>query len=219
MANADKLYKASMILTRLVHPCDSVIVAGCGEEADPAAIFDDCAVIGLDIEPRPVQTLYKTFVQCDLDADWPLEPCSHDLVLSHSVLEHIRSPKHFFREAFRVLKPGGHVLCLCPNRYAPFAVLNRILPARASQWLLRVLTDRQEGIYSAYYIDLWPSRLMRILTDVGFAEIRMLVTWEQSDYYCAIPPVYWLSRLYEKVLERLGVSNLCAYILIMARRP
>ena len=40
----------------------------------------------------------------------PFSDGSFDLVLSHSVIEHVADPRKYLNEAFRVLRPGGHML-------------------------------------------------------------------------------------------------------------
>lgn len=44
----------------------------------------------------------------------PFEDSSFDCALCTAVLEHIKDPQGALREAFRVLKPGGHLVCTAP---------------------------------------------------------------------------------------------------------
>ena len=44
----------------------------------------------------------------------PAENASFDCILSTAVLEHLEDPSRGLKEAFRVLKPGGYVLCTAP---------------------------------------------------------------------------------------------------------
>lgn len=45
----------------------------------------------------------------------PFENDTFDIIYNKSFLEHLREPDHFLREAQRVLKPGGLILCLVPD--------------------------------------------------------------------------------------------------------
>lgn len=47
------------------------------------------------------------FVQADIQLEWPLAEGSVDLVICMLVLEHIAKIDHVFKEAARVLRPGG----------------------------------------------------------------------------------------------------------------
>ena len=46
-------------------------------------------------------------VRADLNASWPFEDASFDVVHSNQVIEHLHSTDTFLRETHRVLKPGG----------------------------------------------------------------------------------------------------------------
>jgi 2-polyprenyl-3-methyl-5-hydroxy-6-metoxy-1,4-benzoquinol methylase len=50
--------------------------------------------------------------------DLPFEDESFDLVLSVQVLEHVKHPRRYVEEAWRVLKPGGHLYLACENYLA-----------------------------------------------------------------------------------------------------
>lgn len=50
---------------------------------------------------------------CDL-TDIPVEDGRYDRVLFNQVLEHMKDPQAVINELYRVLKPGGEILCTCP---------------------------------------------------------------------------------------------------------
>ena len=45
----------------------------------------------------------------------PFEDNFFDVVYSKSLMEHLRHPDSYLKEVFRILKPGGTVLCLIPD--------------------------------------------------------------------------------------------------------
>ncbi|NJK82240.1 MAG: methyltransferase domain-containing protein [Chloroflexaceae bacterium] len=59
-----------------------------------------------------------TFTQADLTLPWPCADGAVDLIVGNLVLEHIADLPHIFAEAWRCLKPGGHLfICeLHPTR-------------------------------------------------------------------------------------------------------
>ncbi len=50
----------------------------------------------------------------------PFADAVFDVVLSHEVIEHVDSDVRAVREAYRVLRPGGHIVVFCPNRWYPW---------------------------------------------------------------------------------------------------
>ena len=60
---------------------------------------------------------------CDLEKQkLPYEESSFDIVYSKSFIEHLEHPERFFKEALRVLKPGGLLLTLVPDWESNFKV-------------------------------------------------------------------------------------------------
>jgi SAM-dependent methyltransferase len=72
---------------------------------------------GLDLSPRAGEFLQGIEVkQANLDNDpFPYEDNFFDVVYSKSLMEHLHHPDKFLKEVFRILKPGGKVLCLIPD--------------------------------------------------------------------------------------------------------
>jgi len=64
------------------------------------------------------------FHQCDLGVGIPLPDASVDIVHAAEVIEHLVNPDLLLTEAFRILRPGGHVVITTPNLHAWF---NRIV--------------------------------------------------------------------------------------------
>lgn len=64
---------------------------------------------------RPVPNLKV----CDLNGPWPYpDNFAHD-ILSVEAIEHLENPWHHFREAKRILKPGGVLILTTPNILSP----------------------------------------------------------------------------------------------------
>jgi SAM-dependent methyltransferase len=83
----------------------SVLDFGCGG-SPYRDLFPNCAYHRAD---RP--GLDDLDLEIDSDGLLPLtSSASYDLVLSTQVLEHVQSPRAYLAEAFRLIRPGGHLL-------------------------------------------------------------------------------------------------------------
>jgi SAM-dependent methyltransferase len=72
---------------------------------------------GLDLSPCAGEFLQGIEVKKgDIDKDpFPYDDNSFDVVYSKSLMEHLNHPDKYLKEVFRILKPGGKVLCLIPD--------------------------------------------------------------------------------------------------------
>lgn len=53
----------------------------------------------------------------DLNEPFPLADATFDTIIATDVIEHLREPEVFFREAARLLRPGGHLIIGAPFLY------------------------------------------------------------------------------------------------------
>jgi ubiquinone/menaquinone biosynthesis C-methylase UbiE len=96
-------------------PASQIVEVGCGTGNYARTLADrpGCRVLGLDPstgmlaharrQPEPVFWLQGRAEEL------PLAPQSADLVFSVDVIHHVADPAAFFRQAARVLRPGGRV--------------------------------------------------------------------------------------------------------------
>ncbi len=127
-------YRSAKILKRLewddVQVKGRVLDAGCGGGGVAVSFAEECELaVGLDIKNRFGDAGARLarergisnaeFVQGDGCA-LPFPSESFELVLSHSVIEHVGSAEHYLGECHRVLRPGG-VLFLSTPPWGSFA--------------------------------------------------------------------------------------------------
>src|SRR5687768_664147 len=80
------------------------------------------------LEPRPVYVdCFKTFGSDVCDADFyghacalPFHDHSLDYVIASHVLEHVANPIAALAEWYRVVRPGGIIYLVVPNRLSAF---------------------------------------------------------------------------------------------------
>jgi len=95
-----------------------VLIAGGGREASSSEDVvlrrlparTRVTTVDLSLAPRPN-------VAADLAATWPFAESTFDVIVATAVLEHIVEPRRFFAETYRVLRPGGVLICTTPFIY------------------------------------------------------------------------------------------------------
>jgi SAM-dependent methyltransferase len=56
------------------------------------------------------------FFRANLNTDFSAQHLGHfDAVMASEIIEHLENPRHFARECFRLLRPGGRLLLSTPN--------------------------------------------------------------------------------------------------------
>lgn len=98
-----------------------VVEAGCGEGYGAQLLRQAGAeVIAVDYDETAVSHVSDRYpevsaVRANL-VDLPLDDGCADLLVSLQVIEHLWDLAEFFREAHRVLRPGGRIVVSTPNR-------------------------------------------------------------------------------------------------------
>ncbi len=116
----------------------------------------------------------------------PLRDNSGDLVASHAVVEHLHDNARFFANCARLLHPGGVLVHTFPCRFAPFALLNQLLPNRLARRLLATFQPhwRQEAVgFPAFYDRCSFSQIEKLLTQNGLRGRRYILRCHQGIYF------------------------------------
>jgi hypothetical protein len=105
------------------------------------------------------------------------------------------------------------------SKYAPFAMINRLLPHPISKWLLHILIPGSEGRlgFRAYYDRTYKSGMKRVLEKHDFKIIDIKVNYYQAEYFNFFVPLFVLNVLYELIVYGLRLENLGASVLVVAR--
>jgi ubiquinone/menaquinone biosynthesis C-methylase UbiE len=108
-----------------------------------------------------------------------------DLVLSRSVLEHIRNIPEILREQYRILRSGGHILHIVDLRDHLFKYPFEMLTFSRHTWE-RILTNPRHG--SGYQNRLRVDDYMEMLRDAGFKDIGFESLGRDSRGFQKIKP-------------------------------
>lgn len=199
---------------------------GCADGGYTAALVDFGAdrAVGIDPDEERIRQACERernhpvvqFLRASAES-LPFPDTSFDGVLLNEVLEHVRDEVRTLQEIRRVLRPGGYVVVMSPNRWFPFEGHGmRIgqrkvnVPIPFLPWIPSVIA--RHFMRARNY---WPHELREIVQSQGFV-------FRMSGFVLPVFEVYpWLPasviRRYRSlvpvierlpVVRRFGVSNL-----------
>jgi SAM-dependent methyltransferase len=75
-------------------------------------------VYGVDVDPEKVAEASRTLpnIHTAPAEELPFPDEYFDVILLHEVIEHVANDRLAIREAYRCLRPGGHIVIYAPNR-------------------------------------------------------------------------------------------------------
>ena len=180
-------------------------------------------LIGADISENEMESnrLLDEKIVADVTNKIPVEPEFVDLLMVNSGIEHFKDNERFMKNAFTVLRPGGFVLAQFPNRYAPFAIINRILPPRLARRILTATMTDTSGVlgFRAHYDRTSYGAFQKIYQRIGFRELYYLPGFYSSTYFEFFIPIFLVSYIYDAVRFAIGVKTLASYHLWILQKP
>jgi SAM-dependent methyltransferase len=179
------------------------------------------AVSGVDVEePRIADAKRRNLPNAEYTAfdgrTLPFGDGTFDGTFMNEVFEHVADERRALVEILRVLKPGGVLVLISPNRWFPVEGHNIIVgskeigPAPLIPWLPERVT-RNWTVARNY----WPSQLERHVREAGFAINETGFIWPVLETYPWLPRrgVAWYQKNFRKWdhvpgLRRFGCSTL-----------
>jgi SAM-dependent methyltransferase len=212
-------------LQRFGLPTGAWLDCGCGDGSYASALLDAGAqsVLGIDSEQGRISRARErhadrpglSFEVAGAEA-LPVADASLDGVLLNEVLEHLPDELRSLAEIRRVLRPGGHLVVMSPNRLFPFEGHGmRLGPLRTGTavpllpWLPLFISDRMT-VARNY----WPWELRNMIAGQGFDIVATESVFPVLQTHPWLPgPLdrwYWRNlRRIERapILSRFGVST------------
>jgi SAM-dependent methyltransferase len=216
----DSLYRE--LIQRYLEPGARVLDAGCGRYLKFCREFSPVAqVVGIDLErsfeANNSQPPYA--VRGDLGA-LPFLSGYFDMVISRSVVEHLEDPPRVFREFVRVLRPGGRVVILTPNRYDYVSLIATVTPYRLHRLLVsRICQVPEDDVFPTLYRANTPSAVRKAMSAAGLIEREMDMINHYPAYLMFSPVLFRLGVLYERLTSLTMFRSLRGSILGVFEKP
>jgi SAM-dependent methyltransferase len=202
---------------------DLMLDAGCGSGRVFQYRFDDekrpRLIVGVDrtAEPKGNANI-DAAARADLAA-LPLRDQTFDIVISSHVAEHLTQPERVLAELSRVLRPGGVLLLLTPNRWHYVTVSSALLPHSFHLAYNRWRGVDAHDIFPTVYRANTASRLHALYKCAGL-DMEHLYQFESEPEYLAFStPTYALGVGFERVVNRFDtLKHLRVNLLAVGRK-
>jgi ubiquinone/menaquinone biosynthesis C-methylase UbiE len=145
------------------------------------------------------------FLHASVDA-LPFNEASFDGVLLNEVLEHVADEVQTLREIHRVLRPGGHLVVMSPNRWFPFEGHGMHIGPYQVTFPIPLLPWLPNRIGKRFMLarNYWPHELRDMLCNEGFVIRTAGFVWPVFEVYPWLPhSIIRQYRNFIPVIERI----------------
>jgi ubiquinone/menaquinone biosynthesis C-methylase UbiE len=207
------------LIRKYIKPGQRLLDAGCGRYMKFCNEFSDTArVVGIDLDSvLETDNQQAPFgIRGDL-SHLPFPSDHFDIVISRSVIEHLEDPQQVFREFCRVLRPGGRVVLVTPNKYDYVSLIAAVTPYRLHRALVsRIFRVSEDDVFPTLYRANTLSSIRRALISAGFAQKELDTVNHYPAYLMFSPWLFRLGVLYERLtslkpFRTLRGSLLCVF--------
>lgn len=197
-------------IARRLRPGCRILDAGCGCDAPIAARHAPgtslCA--GVDLVETFAPPAGVSLTRADLNI-LPFRDGVFDLIFSRSVLEHLLDPPRTFREFDRILKRGGALVVVTPNKYDYASILARLIPYRFHRFFLR--STAGDEVYNEFPTHFRCNTQRAILKALEGTSLRIerISFLRHYPYYLMFSvPLFYLGVAYDRIITALGLDIL-----------
>jgi len=214
----------SDVIHDYVRRADVMLDAGCGSGRVFQYAFDEHQrprlIVGVDLTAEPKHNRnVDAAARADL-ARLPFHDATFDIAISSHVAEHLTHPEAVFTELARVLKPGGRLLILTPNRWHYVTVSAALMP---HAFHLRFNQSRgvdAHDIFPTVYRANTARRLRSLYASAGLDLERLYQFETEPEYLAFSMPTYALGVGFERLVNRFdALKHLRVNLLAVGRRP
>lgn len=159
-----------------------------------------CARIeGCDVDAAVLSNPFLNHAEViEPESPLPYPDNTFDVVFSRFVFEHIKDPDLIAREMFRIVKPGGLIAALTPNKLGYIALAASVVPNRLHVRALKYIQPKRKSVdvFPTVYKLNTPRAVARAFGPN--AEVYSVYTAGEPGYYFGNPFLYrtwkWLHK-------------------------
>jgi len=175
--------------------------------------------VGMDIEDKPgCHDVYDRFVVQSVED--PIRG-EYDLVLSITLLEHVRDNASSIANIFAALRPARTTHHYIPGKGHPYALALRAVGPRWQRRLIRVLRPGsvEETGYPTFFDHCTARDMARVFEDAGFEDVALRTFYRANDYFAFFVPAFIAITAFENLCRSFGWSYFASGFVISGRKP
>jgi len=183
-------------------------------EKDPSYQYD-----GLDIdEKEDCYKIYDNFIVQSVEE--PIDR-SYDMIISITLLEHVRDNRASVRSKFEALRPGGVTHHYIPSKYHPYSLCLRLVGPKLQRILIPILRPGSEGEtgYPAFFDHCSTQQMSKLFRNVGFEKIDVVPFYNANDYFAFLTPAWVIVVLFEYICLKFDLELFASGFVISAEKP
>ena len=169
-----------------------------------------CAeLVGCDIDPAVLENPHvDRTVVAEPGKPLPFADGTFDLIFCSYVFEHVADPEFVSGELLRILKPGGYLCALTPNKWGYVALVAALVSNRLHRKVLhRVQHARADfDVFPTIYALNTPAAIRHYFA--AKSEVVVYPFTPEPAYHFDSPLLYWLLRWVHKHLPDRLATNL-----------
>jgi SAM-dependent methyltransferase len=174
---------------------------------------------GLDIESREGCYLaYDDFLVQSVEERIPRQ---YDMIVSITLLEHVRDNTASVRSMFEALKPGGVTHHYIPSKWHPYSICLRIVGPEWQKRLIPRLRPGTEGFtgYPAFFDHCSVQAMTALFERSGFIDIDVKPYYRANDYFAWFLPAYVVVSALENWWSAWRMTLFASGFVISAKKP
>jgi SAM-dependent methyltransferase len=206
---------------KFVAPKTCLLDAGCGETLPLVRKYHNSVglVVGVDLCALQADASQPFHLMRANLESLPFASCSFDLVVSHSVFEHLEKPDRVFEEIRRVLRPQGKLIFTTPNKYYYSCIIARLLPFRLKDlYMQTVFGEDSYDHFPVYYRANTKSAFNLLAKKTGFNLTTISPILHYPFYLMFSPTLFRVGMLYDWITTRFGLDFLQSNWLVVMER-
>jgi SAM-dependent methyltransferase len=208
---------------RLVRPDYTLLDAGCGRAGELMQLFGPRVkeVVGVDVGDFGALVTGPNcrYIRADLSRI-DLPDASVDIVVSRSVMEHLKDPLPAYRELCRILKPNGYFVFLTPNLWDYASLFSKLIPNRFHASIVRQTEGRDEAdTFPTWYRSNTARTIARLAAVTGLRVVSCQYLVQYPNYLRFNTLLFLAGAAYAKTIGRIHqLRHLSPWILAILQQ-